>query len=190
MDTEKIESNWETFERLLKRLSDDNLNTLLEQLGERIAVCPLSMKKDQGGAYPGALVEHSLDVTLKMRTLNESLELGLPMNSILKVGLLHDLGKIGDLENDYFIVQESEWHREKLGQMYTYSENIQKMSPTHRTLFLLQHFNVSLTEEEWLAVQLSGGSHLEENRFYVRNEPTISLILQQAKSLSMHKIQD
>ena len=61
------------------------------------------------------------------------------------------------------------------------------MSVSHRTLFLLQHFGVSLDEDEWLAIQLAQGSHFEENRFYVGSETTLGILLQQSKSLVIHK---
>jgi len=187
MDINKIESNWKTYESLLRRLDDDSLDNMLSEMSERICVCPASMKLDQYGCLPGGLVQHALDVTATMRVFNDAHSLGLPVTSILKVGLLHDIGKVGDLQNDYFLPQESDWHREKLGQMYRYNEEIQKMSISHRSLFLLQNFGVKISEEEWIAIQLSQGSHFEENRFYARSEPTLALILQQAKSLSIHK---
>ena len=37
-DIEKIKSNWHTFEKLCKRISDENLNNFLEALGERICI--------------------------------------------------------------------------------------------------------------------------------------------------------
>jgi CRISPR/Cas system-associated exonuclease Cas4 (RecB family) len=122
-----------------------------------------------------------------MRKLSQTYQLDLPVESVLKVGLLHDIGKIGDLDNELFIEQDSEWHREKLGQMYKYNENIQKMSVSHRTLFLLQKFNISLTNDEWIAIQLAQGSHFEENRFYVGSEPSLAITLQQSKSIVIHK---
>ena len=133
-------------------------------------------------------MENSLDVTSTMRKINDSHDLGLQVASILKVGLLHDIGKIGDLNHELFIVQDSEWHREKLGQMYKYNEDLQKMSVSHRTLFILQHFNVSLTPDEWIAIQLAQGSHFEENRFYVGHEPSLAIAIQQAKSIVIHKV--
>jgi len=187
MSIEQIESNWKTYEKLCKRLSDSSLNQLLDTLGERIVMCPASSRTDQHNCEPGGLVQHSLDTTVTMRTLNESLGFNLPVVSILRVGLLHDLGKVGDLENDYFVEQDSDWHREKLGQNYKYNEDLQKMSVSHRTLCLLQHFGVTLSTDEWLAIQLAQGSHFEENRFYVGFEPTLALLLQQAKRATIHK---
>jgi len=185
-DIEKIESNWQMFEKLLTRLSDDNINKMLDELGERIVMTPGSTNSDQYGCFPGGLVQHSLDVTKTMRNLSESLSLGVETKSILKVGLLHDIGKVGSLTEPLYEEQDSDWHREKLGQMYKYNENLERMSTSHRTLWLLQNFGVTLTNDEWLAVQLAQGSHFEENRFYVGHEPTLAKLLQNAKSFVVH----
>ena len=70
--------------------------------------------------------------------------------------------------------------------MYKFNENLQKMSTSHRTLSILQKFNVSLSDDEWIAIQLAQGSHFEENRFYVGSEPTLALLLQNSKSFVIH----
>jgi hypothetical protein len=186
-DFDRVRKNWDRYENLCRKLSDDNLNTLLDDLGGRLIMCPASTRTDQYGAYPGGMVHHALEVTSTLRTLNTALELGLPTTAIIKVGLLHDIGKVGGLEKDNFLEQDSDWHREKLGQLYKYNDDLNKMSTSHRTLFLLQHYSVSLSLDEWLAIQLAQGSHFEENRFYVGHEPTLAAILQQAKSFTIHR---
>ena len=183
----KIESNWKQHEKLCKRLSSDNLNKLLDELGQRLVMCPASTRKDQYGCYPGGLIEHALEVTALMRTLADAYSFSVPIASILRVGLLHEIGKVGNLESAYFVEQDSDWHREKLGQHYKYNEDLNKMSVSHRTLYLLQHYGVTLTNDEWLAIQLASGSHFEENRFYVGHEPSLALILQQAKQAVIHR---
>ena len=64
------------------------------------------------------------------------------------------------------------------------------MSVSHRTLWLLQHYGVVLTNDEWLAVQLAAGFHFEENRFYVNSEPSLALLLQQAKAVTIHRAEE
>ncbi len=187
VDFEELQSRWETYEGLLKRLSDSNINKLLEDVGERLVMCPASPRTDQYGCTPGGLVEHALKVTSVMRTLSSSLEMNVQTASILKVGLLHELGKIGSLSKRYFVEQDSSWHREKLGQLYKYNEDLNKMSVSHRTLWLLQHYGVTLDNDEWLAIQLASGFHFEENRFYVNHEPSLALLLQQAKAIVIHR---
>ena len=95
MQLENLENNWVTFEKLCKRLTDDCVKNLLENVGERLVMCPLSAREDQGGAYPGGLIEHLLEVTATMRTLNKALDLKIPVKQVLKVGLLHEIGKVG-----------------------------------------------------------------------------------------------
>jgi len=190
MNIEDIESNWAMFEKLCKRISDQNINLMIDALGERLSVSPASTRTDQYNAHPGGLVKHSLDVTSNLRSMNDAHNLNLPIRSIILVGLLHDIGKVGDLNSDHFIPQDSDWHREKLGQMFKYNENLNKMSVSHRSLFLLQSFHVKLTQDEWIAIQLASGPHFEENRFYVGHEPTLALALQQAKSLTVHQFKN
>jgi len=190
IEVERIKSNWETYAKLVSKSGKPGIENLLDVLGERLCMCPASTRVDQYGPYPGGVIEHVLDVTATMRKLNAALETGLPITSILAVGLLHDLGKVGDLETDYYVEQNSQWHREKLGQFYKYNEELNKMSVSHRTLYLLQHFGVSLTGDEWLAIQLAQGSHFEENRFYVGHEPTLALVLQQAKQFVIHQARE
>jgi len=184
---EDLEKNWKTYESLLGRLADDNINTLVKDMGQRIAACPCSSKEDYVGAYPGGLVENSLKVANLARNICKLYDFEVPVASIIKVSLLHDIGKIGDLNHDYFVNQDSDWHREKLGQIYKLNDKCSKMSITHRTLFILQHYGIQLTQDEWLAIQISSGNHLEENKFYVYNEPNLGLILQHAKFASMRK---
>jgi hypothetical protein len=186
LEFDQVRSNWETYEKLAIKSGKQGLTDLFKVLGERLCMCPASTHAKQYGAYVGGTVEHVLRVTSNMRKLVEAYKMNIDVKSILAVGLLHDLGKVGDLENDFYVEQESDWHREKLGQFYKYNENLSKMSITHQTLFLLQHFGVILARDEWIAIQLSGGSHFEENRFYVGSEPTLALILQQAKQMAVH----
>ena len=194
LDFDEIKSNWDTFDRLCRKSFENDqtelIGSLLDTLGERILACPLSTKLEQGGAYPGGLVEHALKVTSRMRKLAAAHETTQEVKSILRVGLLHELGKIGDLDEDLFIDQDSSWHREKIGQMYKYNENLPKMAVPHLSLYLLQHFAVQLTRDEWVAIQLSQGSHLDENRFYVRNEPMLAILLQQAKQAVLLQSKD
>ena len=184
---EDLQNNWKRFEKLCGRLCNHHVMELLGELGERLLMCPASSRDNHYGCHPGGLIEHALETTAMMRTLAGAYSMDIPIAALLKVGLLHEIGKVGNLTQDYFVEQESDWHREKLGQLYKYNEEIPKMSVSHRTLFLLQHFGITLTSDEWLAIQLASGSHREQNRFYVGDEPTLALILQQAKQTIIHR---
>ncbi|NDC22807.1 MAG: hypothetical protein EBZ49_01570 [Proteobacteria bacterium] len=185
MNTDEIESNWNKYDSLCKRFSDPGLNSLIDLLGERMAICPFSIKTEYTGCYPGGLIDVTLRITSAMRRINDTLDDKLPTASILKVGLLHEIGRVGDIEQDHFLHQDSDWHRDKLGQLYKYNDALPKMTYAHRTLYLLQSFNVGLTREEWESIATSGGYHLEENRFYVGTKNTLGKILSSARMLCL-----
>ena len=184
---ENVKSNWERFEKLCNHLSSENISAMLNQIGERICLCPANTRKDEAGCYPGGLVDNSLKITAAMRKLNDSFELGVPVSSIIKTGLFHDIGKIGDLNTPMFIEQDSDWHREKLGQIYKFNEELKRASFAHLSLFILQNFNITLTKDEWIAIQISSGPQLEENKFYAGHESSLAILLQSAKRFVIHK---
>jgi len=183
---DNLEKNWNKYYDLCGRFCDHNLTKMLDDLGERIVSAPASNREPYGFCRPGGLLEHSLDIASRSRSMIDKIGGDVSISAVMKVSLLHDLGKIGDLENDLFIEETSSWHIEKLGQLYKYNENIRKMTIPHRTLFLLQHYGVKLTPDEWLAIATAQGSHLDENKFYEQgmNRDVLSIILQTSKKLS------
>ena len=176
-----IEELWNKYDGLLRRISDHNINMLLDEQGQRIAECTFNTNIKEKFTGPGGLIEFSLEVAKIARSLNDSMSLNCSIKSILLTSLLTEIGRIGDLDNDTFLVQDSDWHRDKLGQMYKWNEECDKMTMTHKTLFLLQHYNIKLTKEEWLAIQLSPGMHLEENKFYVGHNKGLPFLLQTSR---------
>ena len=178
-----LEKNWKMYDSLCRRLEDDNLNRLLDDLGERLVVSPSAGRTERGNAYPGGLVAELLEVTKSMRKINEALEYGVSARSILKVGLLHAIGKSGDLSNSYFLDQDNEWRRETLEEYYKFNESMPKMTHAHRTLWLLQQYGVSLDRDEWEAISVGGGLHLVENRFYSNSKSKITKLLCSARQL-------
>ena len=187
LDISTIEKNWKTYEKLAGKLSDENVNKLIDEMGERICLAPAATHTDKPGCYQGGLVQNALMVTSYMRKLNDIYELDIPIQSVIKVGLFHDLGRVGDLEDNLLVKQDSKWHREKLGQMYKYNEDVEKMSISHRSLWILQSFNICLDRPEWVSIQVAQGSHFEENRFYVGSTPSLGIIAQQSRSIVSHK---
>ena len=45
----------------------------------------------------------------------------------LVFALHHDLGKVGDLEHDYYAPQDSDWHRKNRGEIYKHNPQLQYM---------------------------------------------------------------
>ena len=188
---EKIISNFETFQKILSKTGDraEPLKGFVAKHGERIAVCPSHNLVKRTTSAPGGLVEHALSTFKIARKLVEATGASVNPESLAIVCLLHEIGKIGDDEKDYFIAQDSSWHRER-GQVYTYNPDLPKMTHEHRTLYLLQSNGIYLSMDEWIAILTQHGTAAEENRFYAGCENNLAVILQSAVRMSIMKEED
>lgn len=188
---EKIIKNFEVFQKLLSKVGDRStaIAAFLEKYGERIAVCPSHGVSKRSTSAPGGLVEHSLSTFKIARKLVEAAGVVIDPESLAIVCLLHEVGKIGDDEFDYFIPQNSDWHRER-GNVYTYNPELPKMTHTHRTLYILQRSGINLSLDEWIAILTQHGSASEENRFYQGCENNLAVILQSAVRIAVMKEED
>ena len=155
MDTEQIESNWETFCNLAEggiESRKEAISALLDELGERIATCPASTQKEIG-----TLVDFNLKTLKACSSLNKKFKLGLDDESIILCCLFRNLGLIGDLEHDLFL-PEDKWHKER-GMLFKYNKECQFMHPFDRTLWFMSHFGVKLKQDEHLAFLSSSGNN-------------------------------
>lgn len=152
MDTEIIKKNWTTYKTILNRLDDENIDNLLEGLGQRLCIAPANSNNKQYGCYAGGIVVTSTKLAKAMQALNEFHGTPVDIKSVYKVGLLHDIGRIGTMTDDWLLPQDSDWHREKLGNEFKVNFDLPKMTHLQRTMFLLNQFQVKLTEEEFFGL--------------------------------------
>jgi len=172
---EKIVENWES---LLKIIEDNftgerktNLLKLYKHFEDRILYCPASGKDFYHGAYPGGYVEHVLNVVYFAMVLdNIWVKEGFVKNysdeSLIFAALNHDLGKIGDEENEYFISHNEKWRKER-GEIYIHNDKIRFMEVQDRSLWLLQDFGIKVSQSEMLAIKLHDGMYSEGNKPYL-----------------------
>lgn len=182
ISAEKVQSNFELFYKLSQKDKDraDLYSFFIETLGDRLALCPYSGREEYGWATPGGLIEYSLGVLNSLRRENEAHKLELTVKSMITVSLFHAIGKVGDLENDLFVPEDSKWHQEKLGQFYKYNEKIGKMTVEHRSVWLLNQIGAKLSREEYLTILLSSGALNDESKFYLNSQPVLSIALNNA----------
>ena len=194
MSLDQLENNYNIFCKLADKCGDrsESIKRLIDQLGERLVMCPGHDRREKSSAKPGGLIEHSLSVLKIMKSLESTLSLGVNPESVIIVGLLHDIGRVGTLEHDYYLEQTSDWHREKAGILYVYNPDLPKMPHSHRSLALLQTAGITLTTDEWIAIASSAGPSNDENKFYVGGETPLTLLTQTAlKFVSQkEKVQD
>ena len=79
----------------------------------------------------------------------------------------HDLGKIGDEQNESYVPQTDQWRRDKLGEDYMFNNKVAFASVPDRSLYLLQSHGVQYSFNEMLAIQTHDGLYDEGNKKYL-----------------------
>ena len=187
LSAENIVENFDKFRSLCEKLGDRSpyALALVDNLGERLALCPASGKKEYHGAFPGGLCAHSLNVLTNAMALVKAFGWQVQKDSLIISTLMHDIGKVGyptamyEGCDDYYISAE-EWRQQKMGEMYTYNRSIQYMDVPSRSLFLCQHFGLKLNVDETLAIKLHDGFVVEENKQYCMKAPKLAFIVMTA----------
>lgn len=167
LDEEQIQKNWELFcnlaENGLEKNNSKAIEALLNELGDRLLVTPLSVKSS-----PGSLIDHNLKCLKVCSSINKKFHLGISEHSMILVNLFRNVGMVGSLDGDLLLVAP-EWLQKK-GTHYQYNNDIIFMQPHDRSLFLLQHYGVKMSEEEVVAILASNGSNQE----YKFGDPPLS----------------
>ena len=181
LTAEQIKENYDKFYKLAtsSKGRSAQIKKSIDHFEERIALCPASSRVQYHNAFPGGLVEHSLRVLKNAYSISKIYNDDISKESLIISALFHDIGKIGDFENEYYLPQESSWHIER-GMIYKHNEKIQYMTSSDRGLYLMQAFDIKLCADEWLSIKLNDGHEAEENRPYRMKEPTLAVIIHQA----------
>lgn len=151
----------------------------------RFASAPASSRVEYHSCEPGGLLKHTLNVLTTALELNSKYQC--PVQSVVKVCVFHDLGKIGGIDQDMYVPAE-EWQQKK-GQLYVFNKQLDDgLNPAQRSIFLLQYYNFPLTKEEFVAILTHDGWFEEANRDQILmgvNFPLVKLI-QAADQYSAH----
>jgi hypothetical protein len=184
-DTAQLVNQFDKYCSILKKVTQKNIvEQMVDTIGQRLLMSPRGLTEEEGG-IPGGLVEFSLATASAAKSLGGTFG---NTKSLVKVSLLHELGKIGGIaeDTDLYLVQDSDWHREKLGHVYKYNDKCPRMNVAHRSLWILSHFGFDLSREEWTAINLSQGLHLPENQFYAKSLDSVSAGLLSARLSILH----
>ena len=173
---EQIQKNWEQLRNLISNTFEgerlEKLNKMYDHFEDRMCIAPASAKEHFHYAHVGGYVEHVLhvvDCALKVMNLwcAEGATINFDVEEVIFAALHHDLGKVGSLDGDYYTPNNSEWHRKNQGKIYEHNGGIHYMNVTDRTFYLLNHFKVPMTEQEFLAIKLTDGLYEEANKGYL-----------------------
>lgn len=198
----EIQENWDTFLGIIDSYAtvggDSRWNILknfYNQHETRFALMPASSKTHFHSAFPGGHISHTLRVhktCFKLAALWEKMGAGIDFSEdeLSFVALNHDLGKFGTEDAEYYIDQDSNWHRDR-GEVYKNNPAVPFMKDSDRSIFLLQELGVKMSEAEYLAIKLQAGLYEEANKsYFISYSPEFKLrsnlpyILHQADAMS------
>ena len=175
LDENKIKEDYDRFMSLIEEdPRSENLKRMYEDLDQELAEAPAAAVQHHHNAFPGGYLDHVLrvyDISVEMTKTFHAFEgeLNFTSQELQFATLHHDLGKLGELGEPYYVEQDSDWHRKTLGQNYKYNNTIQYMSVTDRAHYMLQQYDIKITKNEWLGIHLSDGMYDESNKSYLMN---------------------
>lgn len=170
-----IESQWlllnTWIEEYISSPRKEKLIALYESRAETICTAPASSHTERHRCIPGGYIDHvNRVVSVALKLYDVWGKLGANQSNFTKEELVfaalnHDLGKIGSTSGDYYLENDSKWHYEK-GQHYKLNGDLQFMKVPDRSLFILQEYGISVTENEFLAIKLHDGLYGKGNESY------------------------
>ena len=176
LTAEQIQKNWSIFinniEVFITGERKQKLLDFYSKYQDRLMLMPAAHKKEYHNAFPGGYVEHVnrvVDCAIKQANLWS--EMGVDMSTFTMEELIfaainHDLGKMGDEENEAYIPQTDEWRKNKLGEDYMHNDKIAFASVPDRGLYLLQAHGIQYSFNEMVGIQTHDGLYDEANKKY------------------------
>ena len=177
LTAEQIKENWE---KLINIIEDNftgerkaDLLKMYEFFEDRMLMAPASGLVHYHNAFPGGYVDHVVRVVegaLSLYDLWESMgsTFNYSKEELVFSALNHDLGKVGDIENDYYVPETNEWQIKNRGIVYMPNKHIINMAVPDRSLWLLQHFNIKYSQNEMIAIMIHDGMYDESNAKYFK----------------------
>lgn len=167
------------YDKLLAVINDNIAPPRLELLiklysdkQEIIAFAPASGKEHYHNCYIGGYVEHVLnviDIALKVDALwtDSGAINSHTTEELIFAALNHDLGKIGEGDQPYYIPNPSDWHRKNQGAIYTQNPAVNFMPVQDRSLFTLQEYGITCSFNEYVAIKTHDGLYDKGNEAYL-----------------------
>ena len=175
LSEKQIQDNFETLmgviDKYISAPRKEKLSLLYTDKQEIIALAPAAGKENYHNCFPGGYVEHILNVVNIGLNVNKLWEDSNAVNTHTEEELVfallnHDLGKIGEGDEPYFIPNPSEWHRKNQGAIYAHNPAINFMPVPERSLFILQQYGIECSFNEYVAIRTHDGLYDEANKSY------------------------
>jgi hypothetical protein len=168
-------------ERYITGERKDKVLQMFESLSEKLLTAPASAHTDRHNCFPGGYVNHinrvtrySISLYNTWKELDHAL-IDFTLEELVFSALMHDLGKLGSKEEDYYIPNDSDWHV-KRGAVYKLNPKLSFMKVPDRSLFTLQQFGIAVTDKEYIAIKLHDGLYAKGNEsYYMLNSSELTI---------------
>lgn len=177
LTAEQIQANWDEFlgyiDRYISSPRKEQLTQFYIDRQDRFILMPAAHTTKYHNCFPGGYIEHVnrvVKASLHFAKLWEKFGCDMSTFTIEELvfsAMNHDLGKVGDSENDLYIPGQDEWRRKNLGEVYTYNNAVGFMTIPDRSLFLLQDAGIKYSLNEMLAIRTHDGLYDECNKPYL-----------------------
>ena len=145
----------ETIIKLLNEVNREGMPELIEHM-EKGGFFEAPCSTDKHLCYEGGLAKHSLNVINIMLELNTAFKAGLPYESIVICGLLHDLGKMGDHGKSNYIFNILKSGDVSKAKPFRTNTELLYLPHEVRSTMIAERF-IELTEDEEAAILWHNG---------------------------------
>lgn len=185
---ENAENIKKLIDKYVKSDRKEKIFKMLEKIGNQYFTAPASSKTSYHSAFDGGLAYHSMSVTKRLFEIAETFGKDIDKEELLTVGLFHDVGKCTTVSGqDYYIKNESEWHRKNLGQMYKINQDVNDgLTIAQRSIRLLTLYGINLSDDAYQSVLFHDGLFVDENKTVRFKESKMLLLIQFADYWTTH----
>lgn len=187
----EILNNIQRVTKLIDKITDDSrknkIKELFEKIGDKYFTAPASSQEKFHDAYPGGLAKHSLQVTKNLNELSKLWYSSLSIDSIIICGLLHDVGKATTVNGLDIYIKETEDWKIRRGNLYYHNLDIRDgLTHAQRSIRLIAYYDISLTDEEYIAILSHDGLYVDENQVFKNKFGKLGLLLQWSDLKTTH----
>lgn len=176
LSAEQIGKNWEDFMGRLDYFPTrkEKLQAMYADMEDRMVLMPASSVNHHHNAIPGGYVDHVLRVMdCSLLVLKAWSHMGAKVDNFTQEELMfaamhHDLGKYGmpEANGESYLPNDSDWHVKNQGKIYKINGDINFMLIQDRSLFLLQHYGIQMSTNEYIGIRVHDGMYDEANKSY------------------------
>ena len=181
-DYEKL---WNKYENIMSSLNDNGVEKLLEEQGQRILETSYSLRSNEPFCGPCGIIESMLEMAINAKKINDALGYCISNSQILKTCLLSEIGRIGTSIQDRLLENNSDWHKENLGQFYKWNEECEKYNTYDMSLWYCQRYNIDLSFDEWQAISLLKDLSNQDLTFYSKTKSRLSILMNASKEATI-----